>query len=854
MFSGVSSLLLLLFLIFYIGPCSGVKINLKSGTIDTNETPQFSVEDYNRQKTSLLTTQVPSRSILSNNELYETQLISKEPLVMINLDSDVFQEQVENEWGVSLGNHYLNSNSFLSRVPLDKLSQVPDSVKWVGYYDYTHKTNIRLQNVAPSTATKKPLRLTAVLLGEEKDHVESVAHINNILAQLPGEASFKVNSRRRATIYIQPTIMKEALGVILNMENVVWIEYSFPHEIKNKYSRSIMQAGYEASSQDTPIWDKGLKGEGQTVSILDTGLDWDNCFFRDPDHDTPPQSTVSMSRRKVVGYYRTNSSVLYSDPVNGHGTHVAGTVAGSILSSENDYDQLNPFNGMASEAKILFNAMEDAEGGLRTPEDFEPLNNPLQQADSHIVTNSWGSVITPLIRCEFDCDCVWGPVAEQFGFTPGDPVDDSWCREQVGTDCCYGNAVYNSYSAMLDDFLNENDEDLVLFAASNDGTQSSETSISNEAAAKNVLVVGSSNTAPEEFDLSPEYADTLQYADANGYESSEACCNANPGSVCCRSYWETAYSNTVRYNTTSVTNFSSRGPTLDGRIRPDVVAPGHIVISTHSDGDPTSNQCGTSEPRLGNNAALLQMSGTSMATPGVAGAAAVVREYYTKGFYPSGSASSSDSMTPSGPLLKATIIHSGQSLTRTIDGNDNPISVGNTPNKYEGWGLVKLDSVLRFSDSDFHLTVADRRGFDAAAQTDEWNITASSSGVVKATLTWYDPAPSASSSASTTLINRLDLSVGSETDTGNDVTKQLSTVVEPGSTVKVSVTAATLRENEYYALVITHPEAQVSHPPNREISSESSSDSDSDSSSSTLTISIMTSMIATVALLMLVMS
>lgn len=48
--------------------------------------------------------------------------------------------------------------------------------------------------------------------------------------------------------------------------------------------------------------------------------------------------------------------------------------------------------------------------------------------------------------------------------------------------------------------------------------------------------------------------------------------------------------------------------------------------------------------------------GTSMATPLAAGSAALVRQYFTDGFYPSGSKTSADAFLPSAPLLKAVMM------------------------------------------------------------------------------------------------------------------------------------------------------------------------------------------------------
>ena len=100
----------------------------------------------------------------------------------------------------------------------------------------------------------------------------------------------------------------------------------------------------------------------------------------------------------------------------------------------------------------------------------------------------------------------------------------------------------------------------------------------------------------------------------------------------------------ARHNEQNVAQFSSRGPSFDGRIKPDLLAPGEYIISAHSDGDPASFQCGTQAPQLANAAARLSNAGTSMATPTAAGLAALVQQYYREGFYPSGAKRAADAM------------------------------------------------------------------------------------------------------------------------------------------------------------------------------------------------------------------
>ena len=68
----------------------------------------------------------------------------------------------------------------------------------------------------------------------------------------------------------------------------------------------------------------------------------------------------------------------------------------------------------------------------------------------------------------------------------------------------------------------------------------------------------------------------------------------------------------ARMSPDTLAGFSARGPTLDTRVKPDVVAPGEAVWSARSDGDPGSRQCGA-DPR-GRDHALTVMSGTCMCT------------------------------------------------------------------------------------------------------------------------------------------------------------------------------------------------------------------------------------------------
>jgi hypothetical protein len=86
-----------------------------------------------------------------------------------------------------------------------------------------------------------------------------------------------------------------------------------------------------------------------------------------------------------------------------------------------------------------------------------------------------------------------------------------------------------------------------------------------------------------------------------------------------------------------------RGPTADGRRKPEIMAPGCGILSSGA-GTP----CG-----------LRSITGTSMACPAIAGGAALARQYYRSGYAPSGLPIPQDAVIPSGALLRATLLNAG---------------------------------------------------------------------------------------------------------------------------------------------------------------------------------------------------
>jgi len=191
------------------------------------------------------------------------------------------------------------------------------------------------------------------------------------------------------------------------------------------------------------------------------------------------------------------------------------------------------------------------------------------------------------------------------------------------------------------------------------------------------------------------------------------------------------------YGPSFVTYFSSRGPTADGRMKPDLMAPGNKILS--ADARPNGQgECDDDDD-------LVYKAGTSMATPVVSGTAAKIRQYFREGYYPSGEKNSNDAYpNPSGGLLKAVLLNGAQALL----GVDNvAVRGGVTPSSpydnNQGFGRLSLqDSVYLAGKTNVQLKIWDRESVPNGG-TNTYDVTIDKSGGCQAndlsvTLVWME--------------------------------------------------------------------------------------------------------------------
>jgi Subtilase family/Bacterial TSP3 repeat len=183
----------------------------------------------------------------------------------------------------------------------------------------------------------------------------------------------------------------------------------------------------------------------------------------------------------------------------------------------------------------------------------------------------------------------------------------------------------------------------------------------------------------------------------------------------------------------AMADFSSRGPCADGRIKPDIVAPGTWISSLQS---ASASDIYAWAPIDEN---YQYQGGTSQAGPHASGAAAVFVQFYRQ---------SHTNATPSPALVKAALINTA------IDMEDD-FGTGPIPNNDEGWGRIDLtalfDPALKFDYLDQTVLLTNSQVFERRL------VIASADQPLKVTLTYTD-VPGFPGAAKA-LVNDLDLEV-----------------------------------------------------------------------------------------------
>ena len=241
------------------------------------------------------------------------------------------------------------------------------------------------------------------------------------------------------------SVPPDGLDDLARLADVWWIEEQPEFLLMNNTTKWVAQSNV---SGWTPLWDQGLHGEDEIATIMDSGVDYNSCWFRENGNAVP-----GPAHRKVIHYTTLGGGVAYDGCDLGHGSHVAGTMLG-------DQSYINPgnynYNGMAYKAKVTVQDVGADDwsactiGTIAVPSSLSSAFTNSYSLSARLHQNSWGSTSN----------------------------------------------AYDGYSVDVDNAMWNHKDYLVCFAAGNSGPNPS--TVGSPGTAKNCVTVGASRQAPQQ--------------------------------------------------------------------------------------------------------------------------------------------------------------------------------------------------------------------------------------------------------------------------------------------------------------------------------------------------------------------
>ncbi len=619
-----------------------------------------------------------------------------------------FVGPVEEEWietleklGITFGD-YVPDNAYVVKMGFHTILQVTlirnaEFVRFITKYVSEFKISSRLKGrkgVLPLVEFKALPLVPESVPYDEQGNITVVLHDSAYMS----EASHKIDElggtivgTGEDSIRVAIDPLSGSIEKIAEIKGVMWIEPYVPPELCLDEAANLVNA--------PPMWNNhNLDGTGQIIAIADTGIDTGVN-----DHTMHADFRGRIVRIYHLGRKAKNdaSDAPLKKPApcpythRGHGTHVAGIALGNGASSGGQ------IRGIAPGASLVFESVMDRKGRLGgLPVDLHKLFLPPykdKKNPARIHNNSWGA------------------------------------RHKKGS-------LYNDDSRNVDKFVWDYRDMVIVFAAGNDGNDANSDGIvdlgfiSAPGTAKNCITVGGSENDKKNI---------MRPGNTWG-KFHNSCRNPPPP--------RTMNTDPIRSDLWAdkpegMMAVSSRGP-VDDRIKPDLVAPGSSILSTKSSLTTDNHVWGVSP-----NPAYMYMGGTSMATPMVSGAAAIVRQYLgrLKSKEEDGKKWRKRVRDPkiniaTAALIKAILIHGAKRIRGQYglpgdpknDAEDHsPKSQGRIPNNSQGFGRLDLEQSL-FPPAPTTMEIFDGHRVSTKEQTEYQFLLQSDTVPFTATLVWTD--------------------------------------------------------------------------------------------------------------------
>ena len=578
---------------------------------------------------------------------------------IVHFDGPIVKERKEDaelKLGVKL-THYLPHHAYLVHVEVTQLVDAEsfvsralaiEGIDWASEYHPQYKMAANLHPDRLMPLEKKPDRDftnevnleshpeykpykhqgIVVIFNRPLPSNESGVVLSRMLAEthaaLPEcrvwSAHFIEESRAKFIVPYHDDLIKVA-EFFATYSSVLSVERQAPFVTKDKWARGILQSGGSAAYKSPnygsiPMQGTGffnqLTGKDEIIGMLDTGLDVTNCLFYD--------SNYFVSQNSYAPFYPNPGNTVTS-PIPSS-TDLSHRKIVQYITYVDSRDDATSGHGTHTSGTAAGNI-----NGFFTQStsDLYNFNGIAYDAKIHFtdVGDSSESLSIPSAAYFLS-----------WAYRAGARVhSDSWGSSTIDT-------TYSSDSVSVDTFLWSQRDMLVIFAAGNDGANGFST-VSSPSTAKNVISVAASLN------------------DYNAWQEGECAVNGGGGYIDSNQ----CSVSTSFYNKNNLAYFSSMGPTADGRFKPDITAVGYQIASAKSGGYSAIPSC----PSESYSKTLKFLSGTSMATPGIAGHAALIRQYFREGWWYSGLKNSSAGFIPSGALVKAVILNAGTVLSGVQD-------------------------------------------------------------------------------------------------------------------------------------------------------------------------------------------